>query len=1133
MPGVRLIELRGDGDATPRSFAPGLTVTGTRGPSGRTADDVVAAVACRYAGDARAEVDGRALVPEDLSGLAIERMVVRADDLAAKIAAHHPTVSGAAVVDAAPLALADDWDHVQARLAELAATGMPDAAALEALDRRVEHAQMKMHRAQGGPRLTPDDANKLRYIHEELEAAQRAVEKRASRRAMKKLEECEAAERTMLDQAGIASYLDFVLGVATTGSPEADATGEVHAELQALVAERDALTSAPVDDTEAQMMTDHAERIRRNAIAILGFDPGDDVAGALRSHGGDASPAPPGSTVIEVDAVLQAALEHHPWSDALGPLPIVFDDALSALPSELREDALEILEALSSEVQIIVCSDDPILHGWRQRHPVDAMWADREAEMVAESVEQVDVEAEAVQASVELDAAEAAERFELDALLGHFDLTHSTAVEPAPFESAPFEAPTVEPVFDDTAVAEPIFDEPVPVEPELIATPDGAPIDLDLTPIVDDESFAPVEQAPPDFWGRDAEFESEWLAPEPTVADDPFAELATYDPALEFDVRRDAAVEEALRREAEAREAAEAAARQAEAARIEAERQAAEMAGELERMRAEQERRELAKELAEQEEAEAARLAAVRAEQLAQEQAAVEAAARAEEERRLREESEQKRREAEDAAIVAELKARAQAIISAEDRERVRQADQARREAETLAQEAIQRQAEIEEQFRARDAEGSAQLAYLEAELAAARQALEDSRLRARELARIEAEEVAARDAEELSRRAAMNRLRSDDSEAARHEAEMAAVRASAAAQRAEDAAARAEVAVQQEAADARALAQLQTEANAMFTPVPPAPPMSVPTAPVPTAPAPTAPAPAVGSPPAPAMSEIPVPPMTASAPMPAGPFVQPIAIAPAAATQDPRIPAAAEVAARAEAAAVRAETSSGQIEFVSPIDRATYAASVRSDASEARRLAGELANHLAELRSAGAAVPPATVAEVEQSARRAEISAMRAEEAAQRLEWRAMQDANRARPADPAPSVDAAASAAVLPSNLAALEAAELEQMDNDSIHYELPEQEIEPELSGRRRRKAEKKAKRQAKSTEQVVQQAAKLAKQCKNHSLEDAVGVCGRCEGSFCRHCIVKVGSRSETLCVDCALQAAGVRSHKRRR
>jgi len=210
--------------------------------------------------------------------------------------------------------LADAWEEARRRIDRVAlrrerAPG-PTSDALGAARDRVRAAEALVAAAEraladaGAPAASPDTAA-LEAAHAEVLLAWDAGERRVGvGRARRRLEEAQALEQELLDRLGFKTYTEFMVSgrMRVHGSREREQAARedlrrAEAELEAATADLATIegagpsgvgedtagdTGATGTDGEAEIA--EADAIRAEAAALLGGDPGEDVAVALRGH---------------------------------------------------------------------------------------------------------------------------------------------------------------------------------------------------------------------------------------------------------------------------------------------------------------------------------------------------------------------------------------------------------------------------------------------------------------------------------------------------------------------------------------------------------------------------------------------------------------------------------------------------------------------------------------------------------------------------------------------------------------------------------------------------------------------------------------------------------------------------------
>jgi len=265
--------------------------------------------------DRQALVDRRAFLTAELDALTRQHSDQVAQALAAT-EAHR----GIAVVEAARVAV--EWERVRDLAAEAAAAPPPppppptaaappvgvseaSAARLARAHEEVSSARRAVAEASGASPLDATDVEALEAAHAEVLSAWEGSERRIGvGKARRRLEDAQLAEREILARMGFASYTEFMVSGRASGTPSAldaeesrrylrDAEGrlaQVEAQVEeelnaarAAVAPPDPTGSWDADAAQGRLSATLAA-LRARAVDLLGEDPGDDVAGALRDR---------------------------------------------------------------------------------------------------------------------------------------------------------------------------------------------------------------------------------------------------------------------------------------------------------------------------------------------------------------------------------------------------------------------------------------------------------------------------------------------------------------------------------------------------------------------------------------------------------------------------------------------------------------------------------------------------------------------------------------------------------------------------------------------------------------------------------------------------------------------------------
>lgn len=383
--------------------------------------------------DRRALADRRAFLQAELDALASAQSTEHVATALAAAEAHQ----GIAVVEAARVAV--EWERVKELVDEAEAAPPPPApvaapvemspAAAEQLARAhddVTTARRAVAEASGASPLDPNDVEALEAAHAEVLSAWEGSERRIGvGKARRRLEEAQLAEREILARMGFASYTEFMVSGRASGSPSqlnAEDARRALRDAEARLASIEAAVEAELNEARAaarpaaEWDADAAQgrlsatlaALRARAVDLLGEDPGDDVAGALRDRI-STDPLPdlrlaldevgvPLGEVLSREAVLARAREWVTRSQADG---VRGDDLRTALTEvEAQMSTLDAAEGARQEWEALVARRDAL------RAEVDsAVVASAEVRDAEERVvrDRADV-ARAVQAVVEAEA---------------------------------------------------------------------------------------------------------------------------------------------------------------------------------------------------------------------------------------------------------------------------------------------------------------------------------------------------------------------------------------------------------------------------------------------------------------------------------------------------------------------------------------------------------------------------------------------------------------------------------------------------------------------------------------------------------------------------------------------------------
>lgn len=263
--------------------------------------------------DRQALIDRRSFLVSEIDALSRQRSEQVAQALAAA-EAHQ----GIAVVEAARVAV--EWERVRDLVAEAAHAPPPpqplapappvtisdvSAARLARANDEVTSARRAVAEASGASPLDHSDIEALEAAHAEVLSAWEGSERRIGvGKARRRLEDAQLAEREILGRMGFASYTEFMVSGRASGTPSqldaeearralreaegrlAQVEAQIEEELnsaRAAVAPPDPQGSWDADAAQGRLSATLAA-LRARAVDLLGEDPGDDVAGALRDR---------------------------------------------------------------------------------------------------------------------------------------------------------------------------------------------------------------------------------------------------------------------------------------------------------------------------------------------------------------------------------------------------------------------------------------------------------------------------------------------------------------------------------------------------------------------------------------------------------------------------------------------------------------------------------------------------------------------------------------------------------------------------------------------------------------------------------------------------------------------------------
>jgi hypothetical protein len=186
--------------------------------------------------------------------------------------------------------LADAWVELEARRAQLPPPRRAPRSLVESAREALEKARADVVRAEEGARLaelSPQDVAAIEAAHAAVvDAGEKIDGKRmAGPLSRRRLEAAQAAEEALLRRLDLASYQAFLLRTAPglTRPIENEHLARARAALADAEAVWEELHAPGPDEKVARALLAESDRLRAEAVALLGADPGRDVEGALRA----------------------------------------------------------------------------------------------------------------------------------------------------------------------------------------------------------------------------------------------------------------------------------------------------------------------------------------------------------------------------------------------------------------------------------------------------------------------------------------------------------------------------------------------------------------------------------------------------------------------------------------------------------------------------------------------------------------------------------------------------------------------------------------------------------------------------------------------------------------------------------
>jgi chromosome segregation ATPase len=286
--------------------------------------------------------------------------------------------------------LANEWTEVEDELNRITAA-LPDPPSpeeIELAERRLDHIEntiIELEAASHQDGLAPEARQEIEAAHEAVLAAEELLDDpHAYDEAVQRLQQAREAEQAVLHRYGYETYLDVIL--AEPG-PGGGAQAELLDALRARRVAEDTLTqlrAAAEPPAILGALQVRRERILREAIDLLGCDPGDNVADLLRNH----PVVPPACTRALADEL--AVLGYDPVGmavrDAAVEVLVQQDEELAA-----RDECRREIERLDRELEAL--DEEDALAAERSHDAVErANTTMAEVDVAAERVQLLEAE---------------------------------------------------------------------------------------------------------------------------------------------------------------------------------------------------------------------------------------------------------------------------------------------------------------------------------------------------------------------------------------------------------------------------------------------------------------------------------------------------------------------------------------------------------------------------------------------------------------------------------------------------------------------------------------------------------------------------------------------------------------------
>ena len=233
--------------------------------------------------------------------------------------------------------LADRWADVAARAAALEERLSEEGRSPDEFAARMAAAQRAVVEEEAPLRPGSIDraiADQLEAAHEEVMEAESKQRRFLGSKSAKRLEEALAKEQVLLDQLGFTTWTGYVMGtVGMDSGDRAERLRVAQDELAVVQAEWDAVTAELAEDPEYSALFEEMDQVYTEAIALIGWEPADDIEATLRA------------IVIEPDPDADPDALAFQVVGALRRVGVSIDDGMDR--RELSERAERVIESLA------------------------------------------------------------------------------------------------------------------------------------------------------------------------------------------------------------------------------------------------------------------------------------------------------------------------------------------------------------------------------------------------------------------------------------------------------------------------------------------------------------------------------------------------------------------------------------------------------------------------------------------------------------------------------------------------------------------------------------------------------------------------------------------------------------------